>query len=182
MAVWQIFLIQGHGPLDKEAPPPGYVCRSCGVPGHFIQHCPRENQTPPPGYTCYRCRIPGHFIHHCPTIGDPKFDDYKDKMSRSFAPVVPVNPVDGILYALAPAASASVVDDLPAELHCRLCNKVMADAVLTSKCCFDSFCDKCKRLSCIPSVYVEFLLCLEQCIVQTFEMCLCSNFVLVKEH
>jgi hypothetical protein len=57
---------------------------------------------------------------------------------------------------------------------------VMADAVLTSKCCFDSFCDKCKRLSCIPSVYVEFLLCLEQCIVQTFEMCLCSNFVLVK--
>ncbi|XP_047092083.1 E3 ubiquitin ligase PARAQUAT TOLERANCE 3-like isoform X2 [Lolium rigidum] len=136
----------GHGPLDKEAPPPGYVCRSCGVPGHFIQHCPRENQTPPPGYTCYRCRIPGHFIHHCPTIGDPKFDDYKDKMSRSFAPVVPVNPVDGILYALAaPAASASVVDDLPAELHCRLCNKVMADAVLTSKCCFDSFCDKCIR-------------------------------------
>ncbi|KAM0878101.1 hypothetical protein ACQ4PT_035075 [Festuca glaucescens] len=135
----------GHGPLDKEAPPPGYVCRSCGVPGHFIQHCPRENQTPPPGYTCYRCRIPGHFIHHCPTIGDPKFDDYKEKMSRSLAPVVPVNPVDGILYALAPAASASVVDDLPAELHCRLCNKVMADAVLTSKCCFDSFCDKCIR-------------------------------------
>uniref|UniRef100_A0ACD6A3Y4 Uncharacterized protein n=1 Tax=Avena sativa TaxID=4498 RepID=A0ACD6A3Y4_AVESA len=132
----------GHGP-EREAPPPGYVCRSCGVPGHFIQHCPRENQTPPPGYTCFRCRIAGHFIQHCPTIGDPKFDDYR--VSRSLAPVVPVNPVDGIPYALAPVASASVVDDLPSELHCRLCNKVMADAVLTSKCCFDSFCDKCIR-------------------------------------
>ncbi|PNT74347.1 hypothetical protein BRADI_1g13180v3 [Brachypodium distachyon] len=134
----------GHGPLEGEAPPPGYVCRSCGVPGHFIQHCPQENQKPPPGYTCFRCRIPGHFIQHCPTIGDLKFDNY-NKVSRSLAPVVSANPVDGIPSALAPAASVSVVDDLPAELHCRLCNKVMADAVLTSKCCFDSFCDKCIR-------------------------------------
>lgn len=133
----------GHGSSEREAPPPGYVCRSCGVAGHFIQHCPQENQTPPPGYTCYRCRIPGHFIQHCPTIGDSKFDNYK--MSRPVAPVVPLNPVDGILSALAPAASVSEVDDLPAELHCQLCNKVMADAVLTSKCCFVSFCDKCIR-------------------------------------
>ncbi|VAI86106.1 unnamed protein product [Triticum turgidum subsp. durum] len=59
----------GHGSSEREAPPPGYVCRSYGVPGHFIQHCPQENQTPPPGYTCYRCRVPGHFIQHCPTIG-----------------------------------------------------------------------------------------------------------------
>ncbi|XBI74127.1 hypothetical protein VPH35_067723 [Triticum aestivum] len=133
----------GHGSSEREAPPPGYVCRSCGVAGHFIQHCPQENQTPPPGYTCYRCRIPGHFIQHCPTIGDSKFDNYK--MSRPVAPVVSPNPADDILSALAPAASASVVDDLPAELHCQLCNKVMADAVLTSKCCFVSFCDKCIR-------------------------------------
>ncbi|CAM0875573.1 unnamed protein product [Alopecurus aequalis] len=135
----------GHGPMGGEAPPPGYVCRSCGVPGHFIKHCPQESHAPPPGYTCFRCQIPGHFIHHCPTIGDPKFDDYKIKMSRSLAPVVSANPCDGIPSALAPAASVSVVDDLPAELHCRLCNKVMADAVLTSKCCFNSFCDKCIR-------------------------------------
>jgi hypothetical protein len=154
----KIFLIEGHGPPDGEAPPPGYVCRSCGVPGHFIKHCPQENRAPPPGYVCYRCRTPGHFIHHCPTIGDPKFDDYKEKIFRSLAPVVSANPVDGIPSALAPAASVSVVDDLPAELHCRLCNKVMADAVLTSKCCFDSFCDKCKRFSCILPVYLEALL------------------------
>ncbi|XP_006651657.1 E3 ubiquitin ligase PARAQUAT TOLERANCE 3-like [Oryza brachyantha] len=133
----------GHGPVEGETPPPGYVCRSCGVPGHFIQHCPQERKTPPSGYICYSCRIPGHFIHHCPTIGDPKFDDYKK--SHSLWPEVSASPVDGIPSALAPAASVSVVDDLPAELHCRLCNKVMTDAVLTSKCCFDSFCDKCIR-------------------------------------
>ncbi|KAG8061991.1 hypothetical protein GUJ93_ZPchr0003g18584 [Zizania palustris] len=131
----------GHGPVERETPP-GYVCRSCGVPGHFIQHCQQEKRTPPSGYICYRCRIPGHFIHHCPTIGDPKFDDYKKH--QSLAPEVSCL-VDSIPSALAPAASVSFVDDLPAELHCQLCNKVMADAVLTSKCCFDSFCDKCIR-------------------------------------
>jgi E3 ubiquitin-protein ligase RBBP6 len=111
----------GHGPLEGETPPPGYVCRSCSVPGHFIQHCPRESKTPPPGYICYRCRIPGHFIHHCMTIGDPKF--HNNKMSRSLAPVVTVSPVNGILEELVPAAPVSAVDDLPAELHCRLCKK-----------------------------------------------------------
>ena len=80
-------------------------------------------------------------------------------MSRPVAPVVSPNPADDILSALAPAASASVVDDLPAELHCQLCNKVMADAVLTSKCCFVSFCDKCKRFSYIKSVSLDVLLC-----------------------
>lgn len=35
------------------------------------------------------------------------------------------------------------VGDLPPELHCPLCKEVMKDAVLTSKCCFKSFCDKC---------------------------------------
>ncbi|CAN6304115.1 unnamed protein product [Urochloa humidicola] len=133
----------GHGPLEGETPPPGYICRSCGVPGHFIQHCPKESKTPPPGYICYRCRIPGHFIHHCPTTGDSKFDN--NKMSQPVAPVVTVSPISGILETLVPAAPVSAADDLPAELHCRLCKKVMIDAVLTSKCCFDSFCDKCIR-------------------------------------
>jgi prepilin signal peptidase PulO-like enzyme (type II secretory pathway) len=36
------------------------------------------------------------------------------------------------------------VGDLPPELRCPLCKEVMKDAVLTSKCCFRSFCDKCK--------------------------------------
>jgi hypothetical protein len=147
---------RNYGPLEGETPPPGYVCRSCGVPGHFIQHCSQENKMPPPGYICYRCRIPGHFIHHCPSIGDPKFDN--NKMSRSLVPVV--TPVDGILDLLVPSAPAGAVDDLPAELHCRLCKKVMRDAVLTSKCCFDSFCDRCKWFS-----YTPFVCAFEVCVL-----------------
>lgn len=38
------------------------------------------------------------------------------------------------------------VGDLPPELRCPLCKEVMKDAVLTSKCCFRSFCDKCKLI------------------------------------
>lgn len=42
--------------------------------------------------------------------------------------------------------STRSVGDLPPELHCPLCKEVMQDAVLTSKCCFKSFCDKCKLI------------------------------------
>ncbi|KAF8755726.1 hypothetical protein HU200_011194 [Digitaria exilis] len=125
---------------EVETPPLGYVCHSCGVPGHFIQHCQQVRHTPPSGYICYRCRSPGHFIQHCPINGNPKSDN--NKMSQTLALVV--SPVSGILESLVPVAPVSVVDDLPAELHCRVCKKVMIDAVLT-KCCFDSFCDKCIR-------------------------------------
>lgn len=37
------------------------------------------------------------------------------------------------------------VGELPPELKCPLCKEVMKDAALTSKCCFQSFCDKCIR-------------------------------------
>ena len=162
---------EGHGPLEGETPPPGYVCRSCGVPGHFIQHCPRESKTPPPGYICYRCQIPGHFIHHCTTIGDPKFDH--NKMNRCLAPVVTVSPVNGILEELVPAAPVSAVGDLPAELHCGLCKKVMIDAVLTSKCCFDSFCDKCKWFSYTPYAHISKIQKYSRCV--TFQVCFSNS-------
>lgn len=35
--------------------------------------------------------------------------------------------------------------NIPPELCCPLCTQVMKDAVLASKCCFKSFCDKCIR-------------------------------------
>jgi hypothetical protein len=38
--------------------------------------------------------------------------------------------------------STCSVGELPPEFHCRLCKKVIKDDVLT-KCCFESFCDKC---------------------------------------
>ncbi|KAF2939106.1 hypothetical protein DAI22_03g167700 [Oryza sativa Japonica Group] len=47
----------------------------------------------------------------------------------------------------APTRPASGESDgvIPAELYCKICRNVMADAVVTSKCCFDSFCDGCIR-------------------------------------
>ncbi|OEL14849.1 hypothetical protein BAE44_0024129, partial [Dichanthelium oligosanthes] len=46
----------------------------------------------------------------------------------------------------APSPVSPIPDDgVPPELHCKICNKVMADAVVASRCCFGSFCDTCIR-------------------------------------
>ncbi|XP_037416745.1 E3 ubiquitin ligase PARAQUAT TOLERANCE 3-like [Triticum dicoccoides] len=86
-----------------------------------------KGRAPPAGYVCHRCRIPGHFIQHCPTNGDSRFDFGR-------APVPAPGPAD-----------ESNDDGFPADLHCRICKEVMADAVVASKCCFNSFCDRCIR-------------------------------------
>ncbi|KAL6623366.1 hypothetical protein ACP70R_033245 [Stipagrostis hirtigluma subsp. patula] len=130
----------GIRPLEGETPPPGYVCRICHIPGHFIQHCTSQIKPPPPGYVCYKCGVPGHFIHCCPNYGDRKYA----RRTYSLTPIVSSFD-DGIQTEAVQAMSCSVGDSLPAELHCPLCKKVMTDAMLTSKCCFDSFCDKCIR-------------------------------------
>ncbi|CAN6352467.1 unnamed protein product [Urochloa humidicola] len=130
----------GH-PLEGEAPPPGYVCHICNIPGHFIRDCPSGSKPPPPGYICHKCGVPGHLIHSCPNYGNRK---YGSRRTRSLIPVVSGFD-DGIPTELVQAMSSSVTDNLPAELHCPLCKKVMTDAMLTSKCCYDSFCDKCIR-------------------------------------
>ncbi|CAN6289535.1 unnamed protein product [Urochloa humidicola] len=89
---------------------------------------------PPAGYVCHRCRVPGHFIQHCPTNGDLRYD-----LGRA--------PSNTSLPAPSPAVSSSSSPDdgVPPELHCKICNKVMADAVVASRCCFGSFCDSCAR-------------------------------------
>ncbi|CAN6295716.1 unnamed protein product [Urochloa humidicola] len=89
---------------------------------------------PPAGYVCHRCRVPGHFIQHCPTNGDPRYD-----LGRA--------PSNTNLPAPSPAVSSSPVPDdgVPPELHCKICDKVMSDAVVASRCCFGSFCDACAR-------------------------------------
>ncbi|KAL6557002.1 hypothetical protein OROHE_006878 [Orobanche hederae] len=123
-----------------------------------------DKKTPPQGYICHRCKVPGHFIQHCPTNGDPNFDVKRVKPPTGIPKSMLMATPDGS-YALPSGAVAvlkpneaafekeiegmpstrSVVGDLPPELHCPLCKVVMKDAVLTSKCCFTSFCDRCIR-------------------------------------
>ncbi|CAN6295194.1 unnamed protein product [Urochloa humidicola] len=88
---------------------------------------------PPAGYVCHRCRVPGHFIQHCPTNGDPKYD-----LGRAPSKTNPPAPT-------LPPVSPSHDDGVPPELHCKICDKVMSDAVVASRCCFGSFCDACAR-------------------------------------
>lgn len=37
----------------------------------------------------------------------------------------------------------NMLENIPPELCCPLCRGVLKEAVLTSKCCFKSYCDKC---------------------------------------
>ncbi|XP_027335778.1 E3 ubiquitin ligase PQT3-like isoform X2 [Abrus precatorius] len=122
-----------------------------------------ERKTPPQGYVCHRCKVPGHFIQHCPTNGDPNYDIKRVKQPTGIPrSMLMVNPQgsyalpNGSVAVLKPNEAAfekeieglpstRSVGDLPPELRCPLCNDVMKDAVLTSKCCFKSFCDKCIR-------------------------------------
>ncbi|KAJ1295485.1 hypothetical protein BS78_01G228100 [Paspalum vaginatum] len=122
-----------------------------------------ERRTPPPGYVCHRCKVPGHFIQHCPTNGDARYDVKRMKPPTGIPKSMLMQTPDGS-YALPSGAGAVLkpneaafekeieglpttrsVGDLPPELRCPLCKEVMKDAVLTSKCCFRSFCDKCIR-------------------------------------
>ncbi|KAI4981114.1 hypothetical protein ZWY2020_021599 [Hordeum vulgare] len=122
-----------------------------------------ENRSPPPGYICHRCKVPGHFIQHCPTNGDTRYDVRRMKPPTGIPKSMLMATPDGS-YALPSGAGAVLkpneaafereieglpttrsLSDLPQELRCPLCKEVMKDAVLTSKCCFKSFCDKCIR-------------------------------------
>ncbi|KAL0324549.1 UNVERIFIED_CONTAM: E3 ubiquitin ligase PQT3-like [Sesamum calycinum] len=119
-----------------------------------------EKKTPPRATYATGARP---FIQHCPTNGDPNFDIKRVKPPTGIPKSMLMATPDGS-YALPSGAVAVLkpneaafekeiegmpstrpVGDLPPELHCPLCKEVMKDAVLTSKCCFTSFCDKCIR-------------------------------------
>ncbi|XXG77234.1 hypothetical protein AAC387_Pa08g1421 [Persea americana] len=121
------------------------------------------SKMPPQGYICRRCKIAGHFIQHCPTNGDPDFDIKRLKPPKGIPKSMLMETPDGS-YAL-PGGSVAIlkpneaafekeiegipsvhpVINVPPELHCPLCKEVMKDAMLSSKCCFNTFCDKCIR-------------------------------------
>ncbi|EEF31481.1 retinoblastoma-binding protein, putative [Ricinus communis] len=105
-----------------------------------------EKKTPPEGYVCRRCHVPGHFIQHCPTNSDPNYD-FKRKKTAFAAALLQQNEAafDKQFECPTSKKSQGSPSDVPPELLCTLCKQVMKDASLTSKCCFDSFCDRCIR-------------------------------------
>ncbi|CAK7323553.1 unnamed protein product [Dovyalis caffra] len=126
----------------------------------------RPTQTPPEGYLCHRCHVGGHFIQHCPTNGDPNYDVKRVKVATgipksmlkadpdgryvlSNGGVAVMKPNEDLfekeMEGIPSRRAAWSVNDVPPDLLCPLCQKIMKDAVLTSKCCFKSFCDKCIR-------------------------------------
>lgn len=131
-----------------------------------------ENEVPHEGYVCHRCRVAGHFIQNCPTNGDSAFDRKRvraptsipqmmldpDSRGTYFLPtgeVAVIMPKEDIFDREVASISASLSvghrhnENIPQELCCQLCKKVFQDAVLTSKCCFRSFCDSCIRVQII---------------------------------
>ncbi|XP_060202750.1 E3 ubiquitin ligase PARAQUAT TOLERANCE 3-like [Lycium barbarum] len=110
---------------------------------------------PPSGYVCHRCNVPGHYIQHCPTNGDPNHNIKRVKLMATPSGSVGVfkpnevkfsKEVEGLSSSSSTCSSSKrSFRDIPPELHCPLCKGLMKDAVIASKCCFSSFCDKCIR-------------------------------------
>ncbi|PJF17960.1 hypothetical protein PSACC_02249 [Paramicrosporidium saccamoebae] len=60
-----------------QQPPGNYICRLCGVPGHWIEQCAKfqpksgkvdvyiKGSIPPKNYICNLCHQPGHWIQQC---------------------------------------------------------------------------------------------------------------------
>ncbi|OSX65607.1 hypothetical protein POSPLADRAFT_1044935 [Postia placenta MAD-698-R-SB12] len=57
---------------EPGKPPPGYKCKICESPEHFIMDCP-DRAKPHEGYVCKICNESGHFVRDCPVknaVGD----------------------------------------------------------------------------------------------------------------
>ncbi|XP_057999872.1 E3 ubiquitin ligase PARAQUAT TOLERANCE 3-like [Hevea brasiliensis] len=137
---------RGFSGLVKKIPPEGYVCHRCKVRGHFIQDCPTNGD---PNYDCKRLR---------PPTGIPKSMLMPNRggsyvFSSGATAVLQPNyhAFEKEIFGCLPSKRSWSASDLPPELLCPLCKQVIKDAVLTSKCCFKSFCDKCIRVHLITS-------------------------------
>ena len=130
-------------------------------------------------YICRRCGLPGHYIKACPTNGDPAFDLVRIKRIKG-VPTTLLRPVDtgtlvnstGTPVALLPNETAFErlktkhtqytlpLHSLNTHFQCPLCSKLLDDAVRLP-CCSAAACDPCARewlqetgtcpLCCAPS-------------------------------
>ncbi|KAJ1337085.1 hypothetical protein BSLG_006845 [Batrachochytrium salamandrivorans] len=133
-----------------------------------------EQRPPPSGYICYRCGQKGHYINMCPTIGDKEFDNRPKLkrttgIPKMFLKTIEIkDPSSGIMvtqtgeFVVATpndeawvrqaaqrrthVGAGDVYEMAPvlAGFECRICEKLLRDAVTTS-CCGSNFCDECIR-------------------------------------
>ncbi|KAK9144786.1 hypothetical protein Sjap_004689 [Stephania japonica] len=69
-----------------------------------------SDRAPPAGYVCRRCNIPGHFIRDCPTNGDPNYDIKKLKPPTGIPKSMLMTTSDGS-YALTGGVVAALKPD-----------------------------------------------------------------------
>lgn len=147
---------------------------------------PMHSAPPPPFYVCFRCGQKGHYISNCPTNSDPTFDKPKLKKStgipRAFLKTVEatgdssggvlVTPDGSLVVAvsndkewqnISALSNRSLINqaDIPDDLRCKICTKVLNDPAMCPN-CKAVFCEDCimktgpqKALSC-SSCFASF--------------------------
>ncbi|RUO95514.1 hypothetical protein BC936DRAFT_143860, partial [Jimgerdemannia flammicorona] len=101
--------------------------------GPHASNIPPITQKPPTGYVCFKCGEPGHWIYYCPNYTKLAEDAQKaprPAFSNSFSDTT------------SNFDSSAAPRHPPPELVCRLCSRLMREAVLVP-CCGKSFCDEC---------------------------------------
>ncbi|KAL0090411.1 hypothetical protein J3Q64DRAFT_1729745 [Phycomyces blakesleeanus] len=86
---------------------------------------PPETQRPPAGYVCFKCGQPGHWIYYCTS---PTKVQQPQRIGGGLLP--------------GQGGAEATGQSKPNELTCRICKKLMTDAVLVP-CCGKSFCKEC---------------------------------------
>ena len=109
-------------------------------------------------YVCRRCNRPGHYIKQCPTIGDPSYDPIfirkahgipKDQLQTIAQPqkgAVATHDGSMAIYKIRESdfavKSSKPSREVPTELQCGLCRKILCDAV-EMPCCKTNYCNDC---------------------------------------
>ncbi|CAH1794729.1 unnamed protein product [Owenia fusiformis] len=138
-------------PRPGQIPPASYICKACGRPGHFIQHCTaaagRGRGMPgEPRHSFNYKRPSGIPNSYLTPVDKPTHGAYIGSSGHLVIPTADLEAKQAgkkkaIPGSQGPAAQENLV---PKELLCMLCNDLLTDAVVIH-CCGNSYCDECIR-------------------------------------
>ncbi|KAJ1503783.1 hypothetical protein HMI54_007786 [Coelomomyces lativittatus] len=148
-------------------PPPGYVCYRCGVKGHFIQDCPTNGDTTFDRPKVKRTTgIPKSFLKEIatppnqplPTGTNTVMMNAEGKMVQFISNEAAWKKIQSQMNTVI-TNEESILEaaSIPNDFKCKLCNKIMHEAVVIS-CCHATFCDEC-ILSSLTSEGPQRMLC-----------------------